>query len=255
MRTLADTKMQELAIPRENYESVEDSFDKVFQKLDDRNALQQNELSVRLKEIEILQQQKQTATQELKSLNDNKSLVKKELEAMNKTISDLTKDKQKLEAKINGNPPAASRDYGTGYSNEFDGAASSLQQVLSAAGRKFTETRATWQQMNDYVKKKQQQYSYYPAEQNVAFETVLEDLLISLQTAGQNDKEGKAALDQYNRLVQEVASLQTSLYKVGNQTVLLESDKLQLNHTISLLKQKNHDLTMKLGKQSGALSP
>ncbi|XP_050095115.1 uncharacterized protein LOC126577492 [Anopheles aquasalis] len=106
MQTLLHTKQQELTIPREYYERLTDSFEKVFRKLDERNALQQNDLSVRLNEIEILQQQKQTAIQELQSLNDNKTTVKKELEAMNVIISELTTDKQKLEAKINGNPPA-----------------------------------------------------------------------------------------------------------------------------------------------------
>uniref|UniRef100_A0A2M3ZUU5 Putative secreted peptide n=1 Tax=Anopheles braziliensis TaxID=58242 RepID=A0A2M3ZUU5_9DIPT len=106
MQTLLYSKQQELTIPRGYYEPLTDSFEKVFQKLDDRNALQQNDLSVRLNEIKILQQQKQTAIQELQSVNDNKTSVKKELAAMNKIISDLTTYKQKLEAKINGNPPA-----------------------------------------------------------------------------------------------------------------------------------------------------
>uniref|UniRef100_A0A2M4B5K8 Putative secreted protein n=1 Tax=Anopheles triannulatus TaxID=58253 RepID=A0A2M4B5K8_9DIPT len=105
VRFLLYTKMQELAIPR-GYESVTDSFEKVFQKFDDRNARQQSELNVRLNEIEILKQQKQNMIEQLQSLKDNRTVVKRELEAMNKIISDLTTDKQKLEAKINGNPPA-----------------------------------------------------------------------------------------------------------------------------------------------------
>uniref|UniRef100_A0A2M4C5T2 Putative secreted protein n=1 Tax=Anopheles marajoara TaxID=58244 RepID=A0A2M4C5T2_9DIPT len=106
MQTLLNTKQQELNIPQEYYELVTDSFEKVFQKLDERNALQQNDLSVRLKEIETLQQQKQNAIQELQALNGQRTTVKSELETMNKLISDLTTNKQKLEAKINGNPPA-----------------------------------------------------------------------------------------------------------------------------------------------------
>uniref|UniRef100_A0A2M4C5R6 Putative secreted protein n=1 Tax=Anopheles marajoara TaxID=58244 RepID=A0A2M4C5R6_9DIPT len=106
MQTLLNTKQQELNIPQEYYELVTDSFEKVFQKLDERNALQQNDLSVRLKEIETLQQQKQTAIQELEALNGQRTSVKSELETMNKLILDLTTNKQKLEAKINGNPPA-----------------------------------------------------------------------------------------------------------------------------------------------------
>uniref|UniRef100_T1DP46 Putative secreted protein n=1 Tax=Anopheles aquasalis TaxID=42839 RepID=T1DP46_ANOAQ len=132
----------------------------------------------------------------------------------------------------------AAREYGTRYSDEYDSLASSLQRVLSAARTKFTDSREAWQELNEYVKKKQQHYGFYPAQANDPIETALEELLISLQTAGQNNKEAKAALDQYNTLVQEVASLHTIFYKVGNETAQLESDKLQLNHTISFLEQK-----------------
>uniref|UniRef100_A0A2M4C0M2 Putative secreted protein n=1 Tax=Anopheles marajoara TaxID=58244 RepID=A0A2M4C0M2_9DIPT len=149
----------------------------------------------------------------------------------------------------------AAREYGTRYSDEYDSAASSLQRLLDAARTKITDSGNAWRELDQYVKKKQQHYGYYPAQQQVPIETVLEELLISLQTAGQNNAEAKAALDQYNTLVQEVASLQANFYKVGNQTALLESDKLQLNHTISLLEQKNRELTAKLESKKGNLSP
>uniref|UniRef100_A0A2M4DLV0 Putative secreted protein n=1 Tax=Anopheles darlingi TaxID=43151 RepID=A0A2M4DLV0_ANODA len=149
----------------------------------------------------------------------------------------------------------AARDYGTRYSDGFESAAPSLRRVLDAAGAKLTESGTTWHRMDEYVKGKLQQYDYHPAQQNVDSVTVLEDLLSTIEAVGQNDHDAKMALDQYNTLVQEVASLQASLYKIGNQTDQLENDKLQLNHTILVLEQKNRDLTAKLEKRTGNISP
>ncbi|XP_049541091.1 uncharacterized protein LOC125954659 [Anopheles darlingi] len=106
MGILLSTKQQQLAIPRVGFESVESSFEKVFQKLEDRNAFQRNELNARISEIEVLREQSKNATEQLQTLKENRTMVQKEIQAMNKIISDLTTDKQKLEAKLNGNPPA-----------------------------------------------------------------------------------------------------------------------------------------------------